>query len=70
MQFSKSFIPQVKLISHNELSGWYTRLKQYSDLCALQRPVATLANKGSINVYDKHSNFFLQRTLKMLNLVK
>ena len=70
MQFSKSFIPQVKLIGHNELSGFYTRLKQYSDLCAQQRPVATLANKGSINVYDRHSSLFLQRTLKMLNQVK
>ena len=70
MQFSKMFIPQVKLIGHNELSGWYTRLKQYSDLCKLKRPVATLANKGSINVYDMHSNFFLDRTLKMLEKVK
>ena len=70
MQFSKMFIPKVKLISHNELSGWYTRLKQYSDLCKLGRPVATLANRGSINVYDKHSNFFLDRTLKMLDKVK
>lgn len=70
MQFSKAFIPQVKLIGHNDLSGWYTHLKQYSDLCAQEKPVGSLANNSGIKVYDKHSNVFLDRTLKMLGKVK
>ena len=69
MQFSKAFIPKIKLIGHNELSGWYTQLKAYNDLCERQQPVASLANNSSIKVYDKHSNFFLTRTLKMLEKV-
>ena len=70
MQLSKAFIPKIQLIGHNELSGWYNRLKQYSDKCAKEQPVGTLANNSSINVYDKHSNVFLERTIKMLNKVK
>ena len=69
MQFSKTFIPQIKLISHNELYGWYARLKQYSDKCAQEQPVGTLANNSAVKVYDKHSDFFLGRTLKMLGIV-
>ena len=66
----KAFIPKIKLIVHNELSGWYTQLKAYNDLCERQQPVASLANNSSIKVYDKHSNFFLTRTLKMLEKVR
>jgi hypothetical protein len=69
MQFSKTFIPQIKLINHNELYGWYARLKQYSDKCAQEQPVGTLANNSAVKVYDKHSDFFLGRTLKMLGIV-
>ncbi len=70
MQFSQAFIPQIKLITHNELNGWYNNLKQYSDKCARQQPVGTLVNNSAIKVYDKHSNMFLERTIKMLQKVK
>ena len=70
MQFSQAFIPQIKLITHNELNGWYNNLKQYSDKCAQQQPVGTLVNNSAIKVYDKHSNMFLERTIKMLQKVK
>lgn len=70
MQFSKAFIPQVKLIGHSELSGWYNKLKAYSDKCAQEQAVGTLANNSSIKVYDKHSDVFLRRTLKMLEKVR
>ncbi len=66
MQFSKTFVPQIKLIRHTELMDWYTHLKSYSDKCAQGQPVGTLVNNSSIKVYDKHSDFFLGRTIKML----
>lgn len=70
MQFSQAFVPQVKLITHSDLRGWYNHLKQYSDKCAQQQPVGTLVNNSGIKVYDKHSNMFLERTIKMLEKVK
>ena len=66
MQYSKTFIPKVKLIGHNELADFYLGLKQYSDLCKDGFPVGTLANHSGIRVYDRHSDLFLTRTLKMI----
>ena len=70
MQFSKTFLPEIKLIGHYDLSNKYCQLKSYSDLCAKEQPVGKLANNSSIPVYDKHSDLFLRRTLKMLERVK
>lgn len=70
MQFSKTYLPEIKLIGHNDLRNWYTKLKEYSDMCAKEQPVGKLANNASISVYDKHSDLFLRRTLKMLERVK
>ena len=66
MQFSKTFVPEIKLVGHSDLSGLYHQLQAYSDLCAKEQPVGTVANNASIPVYDKHSDLFLRRTLKML----
>ena len=70
MQFSKTYIPEIKLVGHNDLGGWYNKLKEYSDLCAKEQPVGKLANNASIPVYDKHGDLFLRRTLKMLERVR
>ena len=65
-QYSKTFIPQVKLIGHNDLSKYYDELSAYAAMCQAEVPVGSLANDRSVNVYDKHSDLFLTRTIKML----
>lgn len=66
MQFSKTFVPEIKMIGHYDIRALYHLLKVYSDLCAKEQPVGTLANDASIPVYDKHSDLFLKRTLSWL----
>ena len=66
MQFSKIFVPEIKLVGHYDLPGLCHQLQVYSDLCAKEQPVGTLANNASIPVYDKHSDLFLRRTIRML----
>ena len=70
MQYSKTFVPEIRLIGHDDLGTKYDQLKAYSDLCEQEQPVGKLANNSSISVYDKHSDLFLRRTLKMLEKVK
>ena len=70
MQYSKTFVPEIRLIGHDDLGTKYDQLKAYSDLCGQEQPVGKLANNSSISVYDKHSDLFLRRTLKMLEKVK
>ena len=69
-QYSKTFIPKVKLIDHGELSRFYGELCIYADKCANEQPVGTLANNPCVRVYDRHSDLFLARTLKMLDEVR
>lgn len=66
MCYSKTFIPQVKLIGHKDLADFYQSLDYYSKKCAVGQAVGSLANNRAINVYDRHSDMFLARTLKML----
>lgn len=68
MHYTKNFVPKVELIGHNDLAGWYDKLKAYSDKCADEQPVATLANDASIQVRDVMSDVWLSRTLKMLEV--
>lgn len=68
--YSKTFIPQVELIGHNDLTQFYRELSAYAAKCESEEPVGTLANNSSVNVYDKHSDLFLARTLKMLSKCK
>ena len=70
MMFSNTFIPKVKLIGHNDLSYWYSQLKQYYNVCIQGQSVGRLANDSNIKVYDKHSQMFLSRTIKMLEKIK
>ncbi len=69
-QYSKNFIPQVKLISHFDGCMFYYGLSAYADKCKSETPVGTLANDSSVRVYDKHSDLFLTRTIKMLSKFK
>ena len=66
MQFSKTFVPEIKLVGHSDLRDLCHQLQVYSDLCAKEQPVGTVVNNASIPVYDKHSDLFLRRTLMML----
>lgn len=66
MYYTKNFVPKVELIGHDDLAGWYDKLKAYSDKCAAEQPVATLANDASIQVRDAMSDIWLSRALKML----
>ena len=70
MQYSKTFVPEIRLIGHDDLGTKYDQLKAYSDLCGQEQPVGKLDNNSSVSVYDKHSDLFLRRTLKMLEKVK
>ena len=66
MHYSKNFVPKVELIGHKDLAGWYDKLSAYSQKCAAEQPVATLANDGSVQIRDVMSDIWLSRTLKML----
>ena len=68
MLYTKTFVPQVKLIGHNDLNGCYDRLKAYSQKCANKEPIGTLANEASIPVRDVISDLWFTRTLKMLEV--
>lgn len=68
MLYTKTFVPQVKLIGHNDLDGCYDRLKAYAQKCANKEAIGTLANDASIPVRDVISDLWLTRTLKMLEV--
>ncbi len=68
-QYSKTFIPRIKLIGHNDLARFYNELLIYSNKCAQNMEVGKL-NNCNLPVYDLHSDLFLARTIKMLEAVK
>ena len=70
VMFSKLFIPKVKLIGHKDLATYYNELKDYSDKCDKQQPVATLPNDNQIKVYNRNGDIMLAKTLDILNKCK
>lgn len=69
MQFSKTFVPQIKIIKHYELMSHLYRLNEYCQKSANNFPVATLNNNPAVKVYDHHSSLFMKRTIKMLRMM-
>ena len=69
MQFSKTFVPQIKIIKQYELMSHLYRLNEYCQKSANNVPVATLNNNPAVKVYDHHSSLFMKRTIKMLRMM-
>ena len=70
VEICRAYVPKVVFIKHKDLATWYDKLKDYSDKCSDGRPVGTLVNDPSIEVYDYGSDQFLIKNLKMLKKIK
>ena len=64
LTFIKQYIPEFRLVTHNELATYYQKLKAYDDKCEKNQPVDTLAN-SPVKVYS-NSHIYLARTINML----
>ena len=69
-QYSKCFIPKVKLIKRTETLERYESLKAFADKAKAQQPTGTLANDGSTPVYSPDADKLMGKTLNMLSLVQ
>lgn len=67
--FSKVFIPEIKLVSRNEMKNVSDRLQAYSNTCKNNNVVGTLANDSSIPVYQSGGDQLVAKTLRMLKKI-
>lgn len=68
-QFSKLYIPQVKVVDSNEMQKVYARLMDYSRKCEQNEAVNTLENKKSVTVRYPGGHILIGKTLRMLKRV-
>lgn len=65
----KQYIPEFKVVNHEEVKKLYTKMKDYSDKSKNKQQVSVLANNTSVPVYDEYGYMFMNWTLKMLKAV-
>ncbi len=70
MEFNKQFIPIVKLIDHNTTVSKYEELVSFMNKAEANKPVGTLANDASFDVYAPYANKGYAPFMKMLEKVK